>query len=63
MDDPAKKKKETQSDPKPAAEVPSHEADLQTDEDGLAGQIPTSLNDELAEKLKEDPNKFIGCGG
>jgi hypothetical protein len=24
---------------------------------------PSSLNRELAEKIKEDPNKFLGCGG
>ncbi|MEZ5003069.1 MAG: hypothetical protein R2730_08520 [Chitinophagales bacterium] len=25
--------------------------------------LPTSLNEELAEKIKDNPNKFIGCGG
>ena len=24
--------------------------------------FPTSLNDELVEKIKDNPNKFIGCG-
>lgn len=25
--------------------------------------IPTSLNEELEEKIRENPNKFLGCGG
>ncbi|MCP4122774.1 MAG: hypothetical protein GY751_13555 [Bacteroidetes bacterium] len=25
--------------------------------------MPTSLNDELVRKIKDNPNKFIGCGG
>ncbi|MCB0502852.1 MAG: hypothetical protein KDD32_09205 [Bacteroidetes bacterium] len=25
--------------------------------------LPTSLNEELSEKIKDNPNKFIGCGG
>ena len=26
-------------------------------------EYPASLNDELAEKIKKDPNKLMGCGG
>jgi len=25
--------------------------------------MPTSLNDELVSKIKDNPDKFIGCGG
>ena len=25
--------------------------------------LPTSLNEELDERISDDPNKFIGCGG
>ena len=26
-------------------------------------RFTTSLNEELSEKIKDNPNKFIGCGG
>lgn len=26
-------------------------------------EIPTSLNEELTERIKDNPNRFIGCGG
>ena len=31
--------------------------------DGIVPDLPTSLNEELSEKIKDNPNKFIGCGG
>ena len=30
---------------------------------GHMPDLPTSLNEELDEKISDDPNKFIGCGG
>ena len=26
-------------------------------------KLPESLNEELSEKIRDNPNKFIGCGG
>ena len=31
-------------------------------EDWASPEFNTSLNEELAEKIKDNPNKFIGCG-
>ncbi|MEZ5021826.1 MAG: hypothetical protein R2728_00945 [Chitinophagales bacterium] len=33
------------------------------DNETVVPNLPTSLNEELSEKIKGNPNKFIGCGG
>lgn len=32
-------------------------------DDSVLPDLPNSLNEELSEKIKDNPNKFIGCGG
>ena len=47
--------------PDPEEEKSIQEESDQEESDSL--DIPTSLNEELSDKLEEDPNKGIGCGG
>jgi len=46
------------------SKLPAIETADEQEDDSWDGQpVRTSLNEELAEKIKDDPNKFIGCGG
>lgn len=47
----------------PAGPVPTVQQVREPEPDQGETPFPTSLNDELTEKLRDNPNRFIGCGG
>ena len=53
-------------DEKPKLNTPKMVVDSEDQESKnphFGPSIATSLNTELEEKVKENPNRFIGCGG
>ena len=45
------------NDPDPTPKLDNHH------EPAVIPEHATSLNEELTEKIKDNPNKFLGCGG
>lgn len=57
-------KKEDLPEPTLDPGVAPEDSDTLTDDmDSHLPDIPTTLNEELDEKIRDNPNKFIGCGG
>jgi hypothetical protein len=70
MKHPEKNSKRTASKPAPLKKLadPDQPAQPVVDETEMPipdqfPDFPTSLNEELTKKIKDNPNKFIGCGG